>query len=548
MLLKWQEKNLRNAEATEKLVQHILEIARGDFSISEKSLKSMKNSALRDVLLGLTLLNEDLQHQRTSLEINSKDHGKINRHILELARGECSISDEEIVKHKETVKGEILLGLSFLHGTIEYQRNSLEASALALSQKNDELENRVLKRTHSLKLKMEELKKSNEKNAQLATLAAASSESEAASARYVESILQSLSEVLFVVDQDGFIETANMKATEILEYSQDELQGRNLKDIICDDVFVANLMDLMPDGKIEDFETSYRSKSGCDIPVCLNGSFLTDNCGNTTHIVFSARDQRDSKLLQELKATQEQLVQSAKLASLGEMSAGLAHELNNPLFIISANTGLIIRGFADKGRYKQQEMTGFASAIRENAKRMERIIRHFRDFSRQAEHRFVEFNVDQVVAGSLILLEEQLRIRSIKLKMDLRADVTVVGDPNRIEQVLVNLIVNARDAIADAHGERGGNLVIQTCIAEDTVQIKIEDDGKGVAKDIQGKIFDPFFTTKEVGNGCGLGLSISYGIMKDHNGTIDVVSRANVGSQFTLTLPLPKEENKERVA
>ncbi|HAO21155.1 MAG TPA: hypothetical protein DCQ37_12175 [Desulfobacteraceae bacterium] len=245
----------------------------------------------------------------------------------------------------------------------------------------------------------------------------------------------------------------------------------------------------------------------------------------------------------DLREAQTQLIQSAKLASIGELSAGVAHELNQPLMVIRTTIQLIVRyiskGHTDILQFKEQ-----FEKIEKNTTRMMNIINHLRVFSRQSSTEFVPVNVSKVIEDAFMMISEQLRLRSIIVEKQLLPDIpSVHGDPNQLEQVFLNLITNARDAITaksatDMH--HLGKLEIITKISDDCesdIEILFKDNGCGIPQDIRDKIFDPFFTTKEVGQGTGLGLSISYGIIRDHQGSIHIVETSAAGTVFRVILP-----------
>ncbi len=246
----------------------------------------------------------------------------------------------------------------------------------------------------------------------------------------------------------------------------------------------------------------------------------------------------------DLREAQTQLIQSAKLASIGELSAGVAHELNQPLMVIRTTIQLINRyiskGYTDILRFKEQ-----FEKIEKNTTRMMNIINHLRVFSRQSSTEFVPVNVSKVIEDAFMMIGEQLRLRSIIVEKQLLPDIPAVhGDPNQLEQVFLNLITNARDAItakSESYMHHIGKLEIITKISDDCesdIEILFKDNGSGIPENIRDKIFDPFFTTKEVGQGTGLGLSISYGIIKEHQGSIDIAETSAAGTVFRVILPV----------
>jgi len=238
---------------------------------------------------------------------------------------------------------------------------------------------------------------------------------------------------------------------------------------------------------------------------------------------------------QELRDKQEQLVQAGKLATLGELTTGVAHELNNPL----NNTGLFVGnaidlielGFTDKGQIVRELRQAMQQVRKANE-----IISHLRTFGRVASVSHERISLRQVIEGALSLMQEQLRLREIGVTVDLGPEaLVVVGNPIQLEQVFINLLTNARDAVAESPRKA---IRISGSLSSEGVEVAFTDTGEGISPEVERRIFDPFFTTKEVGKGTGLGLSITYGIIKEHGGTISVVSPPGEGATFLIHLPL----------
>jgi C4-dicarboxylate-specific signal transduction histidine kinase len=240
---------------------------------------------------------------------------------------------------------------------------------------------------------------------------------------------------------------------------------------------------------------------------------------------------------QELREKQEQLVQAGKLATLGELTTGVAHELNNPLNNIGLFIGnaidLIELGMTDTDSTRiLQELH---SAMQQVWKATE-IISHLRIFGRAAPVSHEPVEITQVIRRAISLMQEQLRLRQIEVKLDFPANgITVIGNAIQLEQVFINLLTNARDAMIDVPHK----VITIVCATEaDSANIRFCDTGTGIPAGLEQRIFDPFFTTKEVGTGTGLGLSITYGIIKEHQGTIMVQNHEDGGALFSIQLPL----------
>lgn len=244
---------------------------------------------------------------------------------------------------------------------------------------------------------------------------------------------------------------------------------------------------------------------------------------------------------QELREKQEQLVQAGKLATLGELTTGVAHELNNPLNNIGLFIGnaidLIALGLADPN--PERILQELHSALHQVRKATE-IISHLRTFGRATSVSREPVSITQVIRRALSLVQEQLRLRQIEVKLQLpEEELIVIGNAIQLEQVFINLLTNARDALA--HTTR--KIITIGCTKQaNAVNIRFCDTGPGIPVGLEQRIFDPFFTTKEVGAGTGLGLSITYGIIKEHQGTILVENCPDEGALFLIQLPLEHDE------
>src|SRR5437588_2177141 len=237
----------------------------------------------------------------------------------------------------------------------------------------------------------------------------------------------------------------------------------------------------------------------------------------------------------ELREKQEQLVQAGKLATLGELTTGVAHELNNPLNNIGLFMGNII-DLIELGEADPQRMLHELHSAMQQVHKATEIISHLRTFGRAATVSREPVVINQVIQRAISLVHKQLHLRQIEVQLRFPSeDVIVIGNAIQMEQVFINLLTNARDALADMTQK----LITITCtVKTDVVNIHFCDTGPGIPAGLEQRIFDPFFTTKEVGAGTGLGLSITYGIIKEHQGSIAVESRPGEGALFIIQLPL----------
>jgi len=256
------------------------------------------------------------------------------------------------------------------------------------------------------------------------------------------------------------------------------------------------------------------------------------------HIMNDLRETTEAvqRREQELREKQEQLVQAGKLATLGELTTGVAHELNNPLNNIGLFVGNVIDLIQlDTADTDPQRILHELTKAMQQVRKATEIISHLRTFGRAAAVSFEPVNMQQVVERAISLMQEQLRLRQIEVYVQFPAEeVMVFGNAIQLEQVVINLLANARDALADV----AQKVITITCTLEsESIELRVQDTGPGIPADFEQRIFDPFFTTKEVGAGTGLGLSITYGIIKDHQGAIVVENHPGEGAHFLIQLP-----------
>lgn len=266
---------------------------------------------------------------------------------------------------------------------------------------------------------------------------------------------------------------------------------------------------------------------------------------------------------EELKQAQTKLVESEKMASLGVLTAGVAHEINNPVNFISAGIESLTENYEefkelvhafleyngqqpDPEKWKRiellqqklspldmmEEMDELLASVKNGANRTAEIVKGLRNFTRLDEHDRKLFNVEEGLDSTLVILNNHLKNRVDVIKYYGKVP-DLVGLPGQLNQVFMNLIYNAADAIPEK-----GKIEIKTWVEDESIKISITDNGKGMSEEVRSRIFEPFYTTKDVGKGTGLGLSISFGIIEKHNGQIEVVSKEGFGTTFTITLPL----------
>ena len=238
-----------------------------------------------------------------------------------------------------------------------------------------------------------------------------------------------------------------------------------------------------------------------------------------------------NQALMDVRSAQDQLIQAAKLAAVGELVAGVAHELNNPLAVISGYCELILLDQDVDETTKES-----VKLVHEQSGRCSRIVKNLLSFAHPSTDEKGEMSINASVEMVLQLRRHQLNLSNIELDVDLEPDLAPsIADTQQIEQVILNLVVNAEQAMTAARG--GGKLKIRTKQEDNRVLIQVSDDGPGIPSENLRRIFDPFFTTKAVGKGTGLGLSLCHSIIQDHGGHISVESGPVGGTTFTVEMP-----------
>jgi len=244
---------------------------------------------------------------------------------------------------------------------------------------------------------------------------------------------------------------------------------------------------------------------------------------------------------------EQQLIQASKMATLGEMATGIAHELNQPLSVIKTASSFLIKKVKKEEKIQETILRTMAEEIDSHVDRASKIINHLREFGRKSEVKKEKVPVNEALEKAVDIFSQQLKLREIEVVKDLQPNLPpVLANSNRLEQVFINLLINARDAIEEKlekTGDRSASkkIFLKTRTQLGNVIIEIGDTGMGIPPSVLDKIFEPFFTTKKVGRGTGLGLAISYGIVQDYEGTIRVETVENEGSKFIVQIPTPGE-------
>lgn len=243
-------------------------------------------------------------------------------------------------------------------------------------------------------------------------------------------------------------------------------------------------------------------------------------------------EHRVEERTRELQQVQDQLIRAGKMAALGELAAGVAHEINNPLTGVLTFSSLILKKVDESHPWKKD-----LENIVQQTTRCRNIVRGLLDFARQRKPDKKEWDIHTLIDRTVTLVENQARFQNIKIVKEFEREIpNLYVDGDQIQQVFMNIIINAADAMAG----KGGTLTIRTDLKDGRAEISFIDTGCGMSKEHLSKLFAPFFTTKEIGKGTGLGLAISYGIIQSHNGEIEVESEVGKGSTFRIKLPIEK--------
>ncbi len=348
-----------------------------------------------------------------------------------------------------------------------------------------------------------------------------------------KNILQNLIDILpdriFIKDLQGRFTLCNKEMYLDKEVSADLMYGKTIYDYypkIIADAITEEDQRIIQNGESVKAKESLVSTPHGNAWLSTTKVPLRDHDGKIIGLIGVARD------ITEEKNAQVQLIQSAKLATLGEMATGVAHELNQPLFNISLTANNLIEDVEDG---YTDDLIPRLHKIIELVNHTSQIIFHLRAYGRDASTtKNKRANPNEIIEDAFILLNEKIQRNGIEVTKELSDDLVVSCRTIQLEQVLINLLVNALDAVVDSSEKE---ITIRSFQKEGQVVIEVEDTGVGMSREIQSKIFDSFFTTKDEGKGTGLGLSISNKIIQDHNGELEVQSSPGQGSIFRIRLP-----------
>jgi PAS domain S-box-containing protein len=352
---------------------------------------------------------------------------------------------------------------------------------------------------------------------------------------FLNKLVMSSPNAIIATDMKGHIILWNSAAEKILGYEAKEVIGKmNIKQIYPEGM-AQQVMKMMraPEseepGRLRSYPIVHVRRDGKIVEGNLSAAIIYDARGNEIAQVGIFVDLKERLEMEaKLRNTQEQLLQSEKLAAMGRLISQIAHELNNPLYGIMNTLELLKTEVPPQSKRRRILEMALSETVR-----LTDLLRKMLSFSKPDEEQKQPVDVNVVLDEILLLVRKQLHENSIKISTNLEKDLALVyASKNQLRQVFLNMISNARDAMPE-----GGTLTIKTKSNRDTIEVAVNDTGVGIREEHMNKIFDAFFTTKEGVKGVGLGLSVCYGFIKEHGGDIKVTSKRGEGTAFTITLP-----------
>ena len=352
--------------------------------------------------------------------------------------------------------------------------------------------------------------------------------------------------MIVALNSEGDITLINKRGCEVLGYKEEEIIGKNWFDLcipekIREEVIktfrklIAGELDVT-----EYYENPILTRKGEERIIAWKNTIVRNKAGDIVGTLSSGEDITDRKRVEA------ELIRSEKLASVGQLAAGVAHEVNNPLAGILIYIKLLLKRYKQK-KLQTEETEKQLEKIGRETERCSRIIKNLLDFSRQTEVKLRPVNINKVIEATFSIIGHQISLENVKAEMELSTSLpSILVDFDQIQQALMNIMLNAAQAMPN-----GGELKITTSLAKrvkigrsirDAIRIDISDTGVGIPQENLDKLFTPFFTTKEKGKGVGLGLSVVHGIIERHHGKIEIKSNPGAGTTFSIYLGIVDEE------
>ncbi|MBK5100098.1 MAG: PAS domain S-box protein [Desulfobacteraceae bacterium] len=361
--------------------------------------------------------------------------------------------------------------------------------------------------------------------------------------RFLNNIIQSSPNAIIATDLNGNIIIWNRAAEESLGYTAEDVIGKMNIDMIYPPGMAKKIMKMMrsPEyggvGMLTSYPIVYRKKDKVLFEGNISSALIYDEGGNAVASVGVIVDLKERlEMERKLRQTQEQLLQSEKLAAMGRLTSQIAHELNNPLYGIMNTLELMKTEIPPENKRRKILEMALSETVR-----LAELLRKMLSFSKPDQEEMKPTDINRILDELLILHEKQLREHSIKMSTSFADDLgEIYGSNNQLRQVFLNMISNARDAMPE-----GGTLNVKTKDDGDNILIEISDTGIGIEEGNLKKIFDPFFSTKRSSNDVGIGLAVCYGFINDHEGDIKVESEHGSGTTFSIMLPKYKGVSEE---
>lgn len=348
-------------------------------------------------------------------------------------------------------------------------------------------------------------------------------------------ILQSIPTGVITLNLDGRITSVNAAAERLLGKPSEALLGRPLAQAVQNPDLLRLVETASQDGRVREADILHPPHDDQRFALRVSTSELRDPRGRASGLVLLLRD------ITELRRLDQQLRRADKLAALGTLAAGVAHEVKNPLSAMELNL-LLLEEELKASQPDATELASYLDILRGEAHRLQRIVDNFLRFSRPTVPAFKAVDLNEVLDHVLNLLAYEASDRGVRTIADLAADLPAIqGDETQLSQVFLNVIINALQAMP-----HGGQLVVRSARRGSEVTVEVADSGEGIAPEHLARLFDPFFTTRP--GGVGLGLSIAHRIVEDHRGSVDVESVLGQGTRITVRLPIEPPAASPRVS
>ena len=483
---------------------------------------------------GILLVDENLTVlvcNKSALQINQLEYSDCIGFHLEKFVGKKAYKElEKAIIKKESSKATILLGKQMLRYFEIYIHYFSEQNAqyytLSIRDINSRLENEAsLKKQKERILQQKELLERKQK--------------------FMEHLLSSLKDIIIVTNKEGIVSFVNYRVLETLKYEKRDLIGLSISKIFKDEKFFKNeIINLLKnENNLQEEEVSVIAKNSKLVPCLLSGFVTNSVFEGSLSIIFILRDCSESRLLKKLQEKQLQLQEAHKLEAIGMLAGGIAHDFNNLLSIISGSANLLSRSDI-KQEIKEKKL----GAIMDASNRMHNMIKSLLSFGKRQTQSLVKINISDNLDENISMMKHILK-NNCQLKLgSVDSNLFIEFDVSEFNQIIMNLIINARDAIGDRHGiielsvypkDLDHSLKVNTgkLLPGSYACISVRDNGSGIKDSVISNIFQPFFTTKAVGKGTGLGLATINRVVKKARGEIQIKTQVAKGTDFIIYLP-----------